>query len=80
LIEISVLRARERALEVLRAAPGEWTAVEHDSSNETLRFEVQADEQQLAEALRLLTNNGIPVTNFYEVPADLEDVFMSLTK
>ena len=45
-----------------------------------MRFEVQADEQQLAQSLQLLMSRGITVAEFAEVPADLEDVFMSLTK
>jgi hypothetical protein len=45
-----------------------------------MRYEVQADERQLAEGLQLLLKNGVQVISYAEVPADLEDVFMSLTK
>jgi ABC-2 type transport system ATP-binding protein len=79
LVEVSVLTGRDRAAEVLKSAPGDWTPVENDASNGTLRYEVQADERQLAESLSLLLKRGVGVVNFYEVPADLEDVFMSLT-
>jgi len=34
----------------------------------------------LAEALLSLLRNKIPVVTYSELPADLEDVFMSLTK
>jgi hypothetical protein len=45
-----------------------------------MRYEVQADERQLAEGLQLLLSRGIKVVSYAEVPADLEDLFMSLTK
>jgi ABC-2 type transport system ATP-binding protein len=80
LMEVQVLKFRQQAQEVLTRAPGQWEAVETDGDNGTLRYEVQADEQQLAQTLLMLLKEGIPVTNFHEVPADLEDVFMSLTK
>jgi ABC-2 type transport system ATP-binding protein len=79
LVEIGVLEFRERAVELLKRAPGDWTPVESDAANGILRYEVQADERQLAQALAMLLAGDIPVVNFYEVPADLEDVFMSLT-
>ena len=34
----------------------------------------------VGQTLLLLVNSGVAVTNFHEVSADLEDVFMSLTK
>lgn len=79
LVEIAVLESHDRAVETLTRAPGEWNPVESDGANTTLRYEVQADDRQLAKALSMLLEAGIPVVNFYEVPADLEDVFMSLT-
>ena len=45
-----------------------------------LRYEVSADEKQLSAALSMLVQAGIPVVSYNEVPADLEDAFMSLTK
>ena len=90
LMEIHVLKFDTEARSILADAPGEWSPVQiDDTPNATLqaakakgviRYEVQADEQQLAAALGLLLKRGIPVTQFAEVPADLEDVFMSLTK
>ena len=78
LIAVQVLRGKEQAQQVLAQAPGEWQAVGED--NGVLRYEVQADEKQLAEALLSLLRNKIPVVTYSELPADLEDVFMSLTK
>ncbi len=82
LMQIEVLKFAKEARTVLAEAPGEWTAVDDavDADGKTLRFEVSADEQQIAQALLLLLKKGIPVLSYHEVPADLEDVFMSLTK
>jgi len=80
LIEISVLKFENIAREVLASAPGEWTLMPNEIPDGKLRYEVAADETQLAQSLLLLLKKGIPVSNFGEVQADLEDVFMSLTK
>jgi ABC-2 type transport system ATP-binding protein len=86
LMEIRVLGDIDKAREALKAAPGAWNPVDSvpvgqaASKEKTLRYEVQADEQQLAKAVLMLLQNKIAVTHFAEVPADLEDVFMSLTK
>ena len=80
LIEIGVLGSRGLAIELLKTAPGDWTLLEGSETNGMLRFDVQADKQQLAGALRLLVQNDVMVESFYEVPVNLEDVFMSLTK
>jgi len=87
LMEISVLRGGDEAKKVLATAPGEWTPVEADPTAAeapvavgTLRYNCRCDEKQLAESLQLLIKASIPVSNFYEVPADLEDVFMTLTQ
>jgi ABC-2 type transport system ATP-binding protein len=78
LMEVHVLKHATAAREVLGQMEG-WEAIESPSPD-VLRYEVQADEQHLAMALLALLKKGIPVSNFAEVPADLEDVFMSLTK
>jgi ABC-2 type transport system ATP-binding protein len=77
-MEVHVLKHATAAKEVLAGLEG-WEPVESPDPH-VLRYEVQADEQALATALLALLKKGVPVTNFAEVPADLEDVFMSLTK
>ena len=79
LMEIQVLGDPKRARTVLAQAPGEWKSVAETNGDPVLRFEVQADERQLAQGLLLLLKNGVAVVRYGEVPADLEDVFMSLT-
>jgi ABC-2 type transport system ATP-binding protein len=78
LVEVRVLTDKHQAKTVLASAPGEWKSV--GDANGVLRYEVQADERQLAEGLQLLLKRGVTVVSYAEVPADLEDVFMSLTK
>jgi ABC-2 type transport system ATP-binding protein len=83
LVEIHVLRLPDVARDVLARAPGEWQPVDQNGAagdNGTLRYDVQADEEQLATALKALMGRGVPVTSFTEIPADLEDVFMTLTR
>ena len=78
LMEIQVLGDRSLARAALKEAPGQWEPV--GEQNGVLRYEVQADEKQLADGLRLLLSRGVAVVNYAEVPVGLEDVFMRLTK
>ena len=80
LMEIRALVGADKVAAILKDAPGEWEMVTEVKDEGRLRFEVQADESQLAQSLQLLMARGVTVAEFYEVPADLEDVFMSLTK
>ena len=83
LIEIHVLKFAAQARQVLAAAPGHWQALPPSAApgqGNVLRFEAEADETQLAQALLLLLKRGIPVVSFAEVPADLEDLFVDLTR
>ena len=78
IVEVQVLGDKQQARLVLSGAPGEWQPLGDD--NGVLRYEVQADERQLADGLQLLLTRGVSVVSYAEIPADLEDVFMSLTK
>ncbi len=80
LIEINVLKHHTAARQVLSGAPGDWTELPGDQIDGKLRYEVSADDTQLAQSLLELLKKGIPVSHFSEVQADLEDVFMTLTK
>jgi ABC-2 type transport system ATP-binding protein len=80
LMEIRPLSNAQKVADILKDAPGEWEQAIEGAEEGKLRFEVQADEQQLAQVLQLLLANGVRVAGFAEVPADLEDVFMTLTK
>jgi ABC-2 type transport system ATP-binding protein len=45
-----------------------------------VRFSSQKDEQSLGEILREMIGAGLSVTQFREVPSDLEDAFLSVAK
>jgi ABC-2 type transport system ATP-binding protein len=76
-MQIQVVGSLEEARELLSTKG--WEPIQSPEPD-VLRFEVQADERQLADALAELVRHGITVFGFTEVPADLEDVFMSLTR
>ena len=80
LMEIRPLHDADKVAGILKDAPGDWEVVTEGTTEGTLRFEVQADEEQLAQSLQLLLSRGMVLAGFAEVPADLEDVFMTLTK
>jgi ABC-2 type transport system ATP-binding protein len=85
LIEIKITGTQERVHRALSRAAGTWTPVRSDENDPTpdvttLRFEVEADLQQMATALQLLIAEGVSVVSFAEVPLNLEDAFMHLTK
>ncbi len=79
-MEISVLSMSREVQQILAIAPGEWSPLGPADVGNTLRYDCSCDERQLAQSLSQLLDRGIPVTNFYEVPVDLEEVFMALTK
>lgn len=80
LMELQVLNGADKVAAILAGAPGQWDLVQEATEEGKVRFEVQADEHQLSETLALLLAKGVQLASFAEVPADLEDVFMSLTK
>src|ERR1035437_836561 len=54
LIELQMTAGTDRVAAILADAPGQWDLVTEAIEEGKLRFEVQADEQQLAQALALL--------------------------
>ncbi|MEX0885686.1 MAG: ABC transporter ATP-binding protein [Phycisphaeraceae bacterium] len=45
-----------------------------------VRFETKADDEKLADVLALLAGSSVRVAQFHEVPMDLEDAFLSVTR
>lgn len=78
LLEVRIRSSPQGARAVLKDAPGTWKAID-GADDGILRYEVTADEDQIAGALKLLIDRGVKVSGFAEVAANLEDVFMSLT-
>jgi len=70
----------ERATGALREALGEDSAISPSAAEAIVRFETSRSEDDLGEVLAQLVGQGIRVTQFREVPSDLEDAFLSVTK
>lgn len=64
----------------LREQLGDDAEVNVSEQESEIRFATQHDERALAELLRAITSQGIDVGQFSEVPMDLEDAFLSVTK
>ena len=45
-----------------------------------VRFETNQSDDDLGDVLARLVHQDIPVTQFREVPSDLEDAFLSVTQ
>lgn len=78
LLEVQIRSAPEAARATLKDAPGQWRPID-EADQGVLRYEVTADEDQIAGALKMLIDRGVKVRGFQEVATNLEDLFMSLT-
>ncbi len=78
-IVIKVVSDAERAREVLAPIPhvGNVRVVEQDN---TLLVEYVGERDQISELLQRLVGAGLSVTSFSEEEADLEDIFMKMTR
>jgi ABC-2 type transport system ATP-binding protein len=78
-IVIKVVSDVERAREIIEPIPnvGNVRAVEQEN---TLLVEYIGDREQMGELLQRLVGAGISVTSFSEEEADLEDIFMKMTR
>lgn len=70
----------ERAAGALREALGDDTEISPSAAEAIIRFETSRSDDDLGEVLSQLIGQGIRVTQFREVPSDLEDAFLSVTK
>ncbi len=77
-LEISVLSGAARALTILKSMPGVLEGV--SNSDEQISLEFGGDLNGQAELMWALVRDEIKVVEFKELHADLEDVFLKLTK
>jgi ABC-2 type transport system ATP-binding protein len=68
----------ERTAAALREALGDGQ-VTPSEAEAIVRFETGRSEEGLAQLLGGLVRDGLPVSQFREVPSDLEDAFLSVT-
>lgn len=66
--------------EHLTSALGVEAEIVTSEQEREIRFSTVLDDQSLAGLLRGATGQGLNVSQFYEVPIDLEDAFLSVTK
>ena len=67
------------AADLLKAKLDSDADVTPSKTEAEVRFTTTLDERGLAELLRGLVGQGICISQFHEVPLDLEDAFMSVT-
>jgi len=76
ILEITVLDNTDKAVNLLREQP----LVEHISGEDnTLEVSFSGNDQDMANLLKLLINQGIPVLTFAREAGSLEEVFMEVT-
>lgn len=79
LIEIKLLKEAARAAELLKAN-GKHHNVTIDHDNQIVQFESDAEDETLAALLSSIVQEQLSVLWYREVPVDLEDAFMAVTK
>ncbi|MEM9589226.1 MAG: ABC transporter ATP-binding protein [Planctomycetota bacterium] len=70
----------DRVVRLIQDHPADDETVTGSEAEAVIRIETQRNEQELAGLLKLLISHDVFVTQFREVPSDLEDAFISVTK
>ncbi|MCU0959799.1 MAG: ABC transporter ATP-binding protein [Pirellulaceae bacterium] len=70
----------ERATEIVRAQIEPAAEIEPSSAEAVVRFRTSRTEKELAGLLAALVAARVEVTQFREIPSDLEDAFLSFTR
>ncbi|MFW6060675.1 MAG: ABC transporter ATP-binding protein [Phycisphaeraceae bacterium] len=70
----------QRVAETLEQMLGPDAEVTPSETEGEIRFTTDKTDEQLAELLGKITSSGLKVAQFREVPLDLEDAFLSVTK
>jgi ABC-2 type transport system ATP-binding protein len=79
LVEMTVLDDTEGAANLLRQIGQEAGIGEVEAGGESIRFEWQASDEELANLLATIVDKGFRVRGFEEVPLSLEEAFTELT-
>jgi ABC-2 type transport system ATP-binding protein len=79
-VQLAAADKIDRAAETVRRLLDEGTQVSPSPSEAIVRFQTSRSETQLADVLAELVRSGCGVTQFREVPTDLEEAFMSFAK
>jgi len=82
MIEVQIASSEqiEPTTVALREALGEDMKIVPSATESIVRFETNQSDDDLGDVLARLVHQDIPVTQFREVPSDLEDAFLSVTQ
>lgn len=82
MIEVQIASGEqiESTSTALRETLGEDAKIVPSETEAIVRFETSRSDDDLGEVLAHLVQQGVRVTQFREVPSDLEDAFLSVTK
>ena len=82
LIEIQLTNAPDvdKTMALIRDSVEEETEVTGSGAESTVRYRSSQSEEELSRLLSQLVAEGIGVSQFREIPADLEDTFLSITR
>ena len=79
-VQLSSRESLAAAAQVVSAFHGQDVPVTPSETEVVVRFRSQRSEADLGQLLQQLVAAGIPVTQFRELPADLEDAFLHVTR
>ncbi|MFW5681842.1 MAG: ABC transporter ATP-binding protein [Phycisphaeraceae bacterium] len=81
-IEVELLNAKQtdQAAMLVESRVGEGAEMSVSEVESIIRFSTERDDKHLADLLGAMNEAGVSVVQFREVPLDLEDAFVSVTK
>jgi len=81
-IEVQLTTALDvdKTIQIAEQHVGMDSGITSSSAEATVRFQTSQSEEELSQLLAQLTTAGVGVSQFREIPVDLEDTFLSITR
>ena len=81
-IEVQLTSALDvdKTIQIAEQHVGMDSGITSSSAEATVRFQTSQSEEELSQLLAQLTTAGVGVSQFREIPVDLEDTFLSITR
>ena len=81
-IEVQLTHATDvdKTEQIIEQQVGIDSETTSSSTEATVRFQTSQSEEELSQLLARLTSAGVGVSQFREIPVDLEDTFLSITR
>ncbi len=81
-IEVQLTTALDvdKTVQIAEQHVGMDSGITSSSAEATVRFQTSQSEEELSQLLAQLTTAGVGVSQFREIPVDLEDTFLSITR